>query len=82
LQSNNITFALGTRYTVTQDAPEEQRSWVQVSRAPGRGNGGTAQLAALFFRQAFGQQVLAQAIFTHRSPAHATCNSGNTTVRD
>lgn len=70
-----VTFASRTRYAVAQDTPEEQRAVIQVLRAPGRRYGASAQLATFFFRHVLSHQILAQTIFAHRSPTHATCNT-------
>lgn len=68
------TFAPGAWHAVAQDAPEEQRAGVQVGGAPGSGHGTSAQFAAFLLGHAHGQQVFAQAVLAHRSPAHAACN--------
>lgn len=75
VNAKSPTFAPGARYAVAQDAPEKQRARVQVVRAPRRRHGTSAQFAAFLFGHVVGQQVFAQAVFAHRSPAHSACRN-------
>lgn len=44
-----FTFAFSAWHPFAQNAPEEQRTRVQVIWTPGRGDGASAQLATFFF---------------------------------